>query len=223
MTLEATQQKSVFPRKGDQVRRKADGALGEIYASDSRKGVLTVRWPTIPGAYATHEYTPDQFDRRWELTGAHLRQCPPSKYAAGILGTALLLFFIAVLAKIRWSSYTAYDASKILLADSLAPLDNAVALYQKYGAAAAAQCAAGADAYLRSIVGANYRWSGTASAGSHFGEYRAGVAAPGVLTMVSDAAGFLNGAGGFHPVEISCDYDTRRQVVVHYGVQIIGP
>ncbi len=222
MGPEGLQQKGVFPRRGDQVRRKTDSELGEVYASDSRKGILTVRWPTVPGAYHTREYTPDQFARRWELTGVRLRQCPPSRYATAMIATVMLLFFIFVLAKVKWNSYTAYDMSKILTADRLAPLDNAETLYQKYGAAAATQCAAGADAYLRSIVGNNYKWDETATAGSRFTDYRACVTAPGVLTMVSSAAGFLNSAGDRHQVEISCAYDTQRQEVVQYNVQTIG-
>lgn len=217
------EQKGAVPRRGDQVRRKTDGVLGEVYASDSRKGILTVRWPTIPGAYHTREYSPDQFAKRWELTGVHLRQFLPSKYAPGIIGVLMLFFFIFVLVKLKWSSYTAYDVSKILTADRMAPLDNAETLYQKYGAEAAAQCAAGADAYLRTIVGNHYKWNETATAGNRFAGYRASVAVPGVLTMVSDEAGFVNDAGELHRVEITCEYDTRREAVVHYSVQTIGP
>ncbi len=223
MTQTGTQQKNVFPRRGEQVRRKTDGSLGEVYASNPGKDVLTIRWPTIPGAYDTRDYTLAQFAQNWELTGVRLEQPHPSRYAPGIIAMVMLLFFIFVLVKTKWGSYTAYNASKILAADRVAPLDNAQTLDQNYGAEAAAQCDAGVDLYLHDLVGDNYKWNQTAMTGSKFATYRASVTAPGILTMVSDKAEFSNGAGGLHPVEISCDYDTQRQEVIHYSVQTIGP
>ncbi len=90
-------------------------------------------------------------------------------------------------------------------------------------AEAAAQCTTGASAYLSSLVGGRYEWSGRATAEGMFAGYRASVAAPGVLTMVSDSVEFSSGAGGLRQAEISCDYDTRRGRVDHYRIQVIGP
>lgn len=56
-----------FPRKGTHVRRKADGTIGEVYASDPFKGVLTVRWRTATG-FLTQVCTSEHFARDWELT-----------------------------------------------------------------------------------------------------------------------------------------------------------
>jgi hypothetical protein len=55
-----------FPRKGTHVRRKADGTIGEVYASDPFKGVLTVRWRTATG-FLTQVCTSEHFARDWEL------------------------------------------------------------------------------------------------------------------------------------------------------------
>jgi hypothetical protein len=56
-----------FPEKGAQARRKVDGLLGEIYAVDPSKDLLTVRWRTATG-FLTQVCTSEHFARDWELT-----------------------------------------------------------------------------------------------------------------------------------------------------------
>jgi hypothetical protein len=57
-----------YPRKGARVKRKADGLIGEVYASDPEKDLLTVRWSARPGLN-TFVCNSEQFARDWELTG----------------------------------------------------------------------------------------------------------------------------------------------------------
>jgi len=38
-----------FPKRGTRVIRKADGLIGEVYAIDPSKDLLTVRWAARPG------------------------------------------------------------------------------------------------------------------------------------------------------------------------------
>ena len=58
-----------FPVRGAQVRRKADGLLGEVYASDPNKDLLTVRWLGRQ-RHNTLVCTSEQFFRDWDLTGS---------------------------------------------------------------------------------------------------------------------------------------------------------
>ena len=203
-----------FPEKGAQIRHKTDGTLGDVYASDPAKDILTVRWPTVPGAYATRDCSFEQFARDWELTGVHLAAERPGRTAPLILGLLILMFFVFVLARTRWSSYTAYDVSKILAADSLATLDDPQALDQKYGAQASTQCAAGVAAFLGSVAGNNYQWN---PAGTAFSTYRTNVTTPGVLTVVSNQAQIASAAGVLEPIVLLCNYDTQNRKVLSYS------
>ena len=56
-----------FPEKGAQARRKVDGLLGEIYAVDPSKDLLTVRWRTATG-FLTQVCTSERLAHDWELT-----------------------------------------------------------------------------------------------------------------------------------------------------------
>ena len=57
-----------FPERGAQVKRKADGLLGEVYVSDPSKGLLTVRWSAGSG-HNTLVCTSEQFFRDWDFIG----------------------------------------------------------------------------------------------------------------------------------------------------------
>ena len=206
-----------FPAKGAQIRRKADGILGEIYANDPPRNLLSVRWPTIPGAYARENYTPEQFSRVWELTGVQLARPRPSGIAAGIIGFAVLLFLLFVLIHGDWSRYAAYDSYKPLATDSAATLHSAQLLDRKYGLLAADLCAAGADEYLRSITQHRYSWDDGGAPSERFDRFSPAVTAPGVLTMISGKARVSNGLGEIHPVEVFCNFDTQSREVVSYA------
>lgn len=57
-----------YPQKGAQAKRKADGQIGVVYASDPLKDILTVRWPARTG-FNTFVCSSAQFAHDWELTG----------------------------------------------------------------------------------------------------------------------------------------------------------
>ena len=56
-----------FLSKGSEVRRKADGLIGEIYAVDSSKGIVTVRWKA-GRRFQTLICTLEQFTEYWDVT-----------------------------------------------------------------------------------------------------------------------------------------------------------
>ncbi len=208
---------AAFPAKGAQTRRKADGILGEVYANDPPHNLLSVRWPTIPGAYDSADYTPEQFARVWELTGVQLAEPRPSAVAAGIIGVAVLLSLISVLVHGERSRYAGYDAVKPLATDSAATLHSAQLLDRKYGLLAADQCAAGADEYLRSFTQHKYVWDDSGAPTDRFGKFCANLTAPGVLTMISDTAKISNGFGDFQPLQVFCNFDTQSREVLSYA------
>ena len=203
-----------FPEIGSQIRRKSDGTLGDVYASDPPRDILTVRWPTIPGAYATRDCSFDQFAHELETTGVHLARYQPGMVAPVIIGLVVLMFLVFVLARNILPAYTAYDAAEVQAADSLATLEDPQSLEQEYGTQATAQCAAGASAYLGSIAGANYQWT---PATSTFERYRTSITAPGVLTMVSSQAQIALADGVSRPIDLLCNYDTQRHTVLSYS------
>ena len=207
---------AAFPAKGAQTRRKADGILGEIYADDLPHNLLSVRWPTVPGAYDSADYTPEQFARVWELTGVQLAQPRPSAVAAGIIGSLILLFLISVLVHGARSRYAAYDVVHPVAADSLATLHSAQLLDGKYGILAADQCAAGADEYLRSLTQHKYVWDDSGASTDRFDKFNSVVTAPGVLTMISGTAKISNGFGEFHAIQVYCNFDTQSREVLSY-------
>jgi hypothetical protein len=80
-----------FPKKGAQARRRVDEMIGEIYASDPQKDILTVRWRTSAG-FETCVCTSEAFARGWALTGT----LTPEKAAFNRLGWFLALVVILV-------------------------------------------------------------------------------------------------------------------------------
>lgn len=212
---------SQFPEIGAQARRKADGILGEICASNPHQNRLIVRWPTVPGAYARQECTGEQFNRNWELTGGHIPPPRETGFAPGLIAGLVIAFFLFVVARTIGPPYTPYAPStKPISADSPATLMNAKALYGKYGLLAEAGCAAGADEYLRSIAPHRFNWSATGMLESKFDKYSPAVTTPGILTLISDKANVSNGFSVFHPIELVCNYDTQNREVVSYSAHM---
>ena len=80
-----------FPQKGSLVKRKIDGQIGEVYASDPRKDLLTVRWMAQSGQN-TLICNSEQFARDWDLTGSS-----KSSQIGPIQGVITLLVVAAVL------------------------------------------------------------------------------------------------------------------------------
>ena len=206
-----------FPVVGAQARRRTDGILGEIYATDPPHNQLSVRWPTVPGAYGWEDCTPDQFARVWELTGAR-SQPPRDTHVALVLITCLVLLFMGVvLVHDSNSRYLGYDRYLPLSADPVSILNNASALDAKYGLQAAERCSAGADDYIRSVTSHRFHWEQSETLVPRFNQFRPAVSGPGVLTMISTRAGVSNGFGVFTPITVYCNYDTQSEEVLSYA------
>jgi hypothetical protein len=207
-----------FPTRGLQARRKSDGVLGEVYASDPERRTITVRWPTIPGTWAMKRCTQEQFEHDWELTGAHLAQGPYHSNAAPIaIGVFSFVFLVYVLLHNSGARYTAYEFPRNPAEDSPATLNSAEALDAKYGIGAADHCAAGADDYIRSIASHRFQWDDTGMFQNKFDSFEPVVDSPGVLTLTSRKARLSNGFGVFSPIEIFCNYDTQTKLVLSYA------
>ncbi len=211
-----------FPAVGAQARRKADGILGEVYATDPAHQLLSVRWATVPGAYAWEDYTPDQFARCWELTGIHIPRPRETHAAVVLISLLVLLFFGGVVLHDSLSSYHAYNFYQPASVDA-GILHNAEALNRKYGLMAAETCAAGADDYIRSLTSHSFRWDSTQMLTPHFDEFSHSVSAPGVLTMISTHASISDGFGTFRPIRLDCNYDTQSREVLSYGAEGLKP
>jgi len=207
-----------FPAPGSQIRRRCDGVLGEVYATDP-SGKVSVRWPTVPGAYAREDCTPEQFAQGWELTGARLDPPRQTSLALGLIATAVLLFFLLVLVHDSTSAYTGYDLYKPLAGDTAEVLNSAKELNAKYGMQAAQACGAGADEFIRSITRHRFHWQSTDALTPRFDKFNPEVSTPGVLTLTSRQASVSNGFGVFSPIEIACNYDTQSHEVLSYDGQ----
>lgn len=207
----------ILPAVGTQVRRKADGVLGEVYAIDPPHDLLSVRWPTVPGSYGRQDCTPEQFARSWDLTGIQLAPPHETKVALGLIAFIVLFVFTFIMVRDSRSTYLGYDRYWPLVTMSPETMNNAHALYEKFGMTAASACASGADDYIRSITGHRFHWNDGVAIEPRFNHYNPAVAAPGVLTLISGKASVSNGFGTFNPVIIYCDYDTQSNEVLFYA------
>ena len=79
---------TTFPEEGAQARRKADGLIGEVYAADPSKDLLTVRWSARPGLN-TLVCTSEQFARDWELTGK--KSSSPKKFIKPFVAVSVFM------------------------------------------------------------------------------------------------------------------------------------
>jgi hypothetical protein len=206
-----------FPVNGLQTLRKADGVLGEVYATDPERQIITVRWPTLPGVYANEECTPEQFARKWELTGVHLAPPYHSNSAPILIAVVSLIFLLFIWVKNGTTHYSPYEPSQPLTSQSQAMLNSAEALDAKYGMTAADRCAAGADDYIRSIARFRFSWDDNGMLENKFDNFEHSVVSPGVLTLTTRKAKLSNGFGVFSPIEIFCNYDTQSQEVLNYA------
>lgn len=210
----------VLPAVGAQARRKSDGVLGEVYATDPPHNLLSVRWPTVPGAYAHEDVTADQFARAWELTGWYLEPPHETKVAMALIAVLVLLLFVVVIVHdARLTAYVPYEAVHPVNAPSQSILDNAQALHERYGLQAAESCASGADEYIRSITEHRFHWNDADALEPRFDRFESKVAAPGVLTMISNKAAVSNGFGVFKPLTIYCNYDVSSNEVLAYATE----
>lgn len=210
---------TLLPAVGAQARRKSDGMLGEIYATDPPQNLLSVRWATIPGAYGHQDLTPDQFARAWELTGVQLE--PPRETHVALALIALLTLGVlgSVLVHNARSFYRAGYEPFRTVREPANILNNARALHEKYGVPAAEACAGGADEFIRSITAHKFHWNDTNMLDPRFNQLNPKVSDPGVLTLITNKPAISNGFGVFTPTTIYCNYDTQNNVVLSYTTE----
>lgn len=206
-----------FPVVGAVARRRTDGILGEIYATDPPHNLLSVRWPTVPGAYEREECTPDQFNRAWELTGVEVKPPRETHVALVLIACLVLLFMGGVMVHDLNTGYLGYDPDRPLPTNTAGILNNAQALDAHYGLQAAERCSAGADDYIRSITSHRFHWEQSETLVPRFSQFRPTVSSPGVLTMITTRASVSNGFGIFNPITVYCNYDTQSEEVLSYA------
>jgi hypothetical protein len=211
---------SALPAIGAQVRRKVDGTLGEVYSIDASHNRLYVRWPTVPGAFNRQNYTPDQFARSCELTGILVGPPHETHVALSLIVALVLTLFVVVLVKGSNSLYVGYDPYHPVVPGPPSIARNARALHEKFGIAAASACAGDADNYIRSIAAHRFHWSDGDGLTPRFDRFVPTVAAPGVLTMITNKAAISDGFGNFTPITVYCNYDTDSNEVLSYSSSI---
>jgi hypothetical protein len=206
-----------LPAVGAQARRRADGMLGEVYATDPPHDLLSVRWATVPGAYGHEDCTPDQFARAWELTGIQIEPPRETHVALALIALIVLLVFCSLLVHDARSFYAGYDPFKPITAESPNTLNSATALHEKFGILAATACSDGADDYIRSISEHRFHWNDTDDLAPRFDRFDPTVHAPGVLTLITNKPNISNGFGVFTPITVYCNYDTQSSEVLSYS------
>jgi hypothetical protein len=207
------------PVVGAQARRKSDGILGEVYSVDPPRNLLSVRWATVPGTYGHEDYTVEQFARAWELTGLQIQPPRETRVALGMIALIVLLVFCSILVHDARSFYTGYYPFRPNAQENPSILNDAAALYQKFGALAATACTAGADDYIRSTTEHRFHWNDTNILEPRFDKFSPLVASPGILTLITNKPLVSNGFGVFSPISIYCSYDTENNEVVAYSAE----
>lgn len=99
-------------------------------------------------------------------------------------------------------------------------LTSAKSLDDAYDLKARIKCDDGADDFLRTAAKYDFRWDKSTEGmfGVKFGQFRAAVPSPGVLTMVSNNLEMQNGFGAYQRVEISCAYNTQTDAAPTYAL-----
>lgn len=213
-----------FPEAGSQIRRKTDGLLGEVEATRPAVDLVSIRWPSVPGAWRREDCSLAEFARHWELTGLQLPPRRPARLALVFIAGAVLAFFVAVVMHgDRVDAGNQPDesvAAPVTSNDNPVPLNNAQALYGKYGLTAAQRCAAGADDYIRSVTRHRFYWEEEDSGPlPRFDGFSSTLIDGGVLTLNSNKVRVSNGFGIFSPMQIYCNYDTQTGEVISYATQ----
>ncbi len=210
-----------FPEAGSQIRRRIDGVLGEVEAAQPAADLVSVRWPSVPGAWRREDCTLAEFGRHWELTGAHVAPPRPAHLALVFIAGAVLAFFVAVVVHgDRVDNRYQLDDAPVASDENPVPLNNAQALYGKYGLTAALRCAAGADEYIRSVTQHRFHWEDEGNGlVPRFSGFSSRLIDTGVLTLSSDKVRVSNGFGVSNPMRVYCNYDTQTGEVISYASQ----
>lgn len=215
---------ATFPEAGSQIRHKRDGVLGEVEAAQPAANQISVRWPSVPGAWRREDCTLAEFFRHWELTGVRLVPPRPAHLSLVFIAGAVLAFFVVVVVHGDHID-TPYrsdqiDAASSTSADNPVALNNAQALYGKYGLTAAQRCGSGADEYIRSVTRHRFHWDeGDDGLLPRFDGFSSTLIDSGVLTLNSNKVLVSNGFGVFSPMRVYCNYDTQTGEVLSYASQ----
>lgn len=213
-----------FPEAGSQIRRRTDGVLGEVEGAQPTDNLVSIRWPSIPGAWRREDCTLAEFFRHWELTGVRLTAPRPARLALVFIAGAVLAFFVAVMVHgdhidTRYQLDQS-DAAPVTSDENPVALNDAQALYGKYGLTAAQRCAAGADEYIRSVTRHRFYWEeGGDQLVPRFSGFSSTLIDTGVLTLNSNKVHVSNGFGVFSPIRVYCNYDTQTGEVISYATQ----
>ena len=211
---------TALPVVGAQVKRKSDGTLGEVYAIDASHNLLSVCWPTVPGAFNRQKFTPDQFLRSCELTGVLVGPPHETYTALGLIAALVLVVVIVALVQGARTISTGYDPYHPGSQGPARIGHNAQALHERFGLAAASACAGEADEYIRSVTAHRFHWNDTDLLGNRFDRFAPTVSAPGVLTLISDKAAVSDGKGNYVPITVSCNYDADSNEVLSFSSSI---
>jgi hypothetical protein len=114
-----------FPGRGAQVKRKADGLIGEVYASDPSKDLLTLRWSARSG-HNTLVCTSEQFFRDWDLTRGVKTDWTGRLIYSFLLITVLFVLFVWMHRSVGPSEFTLPPSvldQKTAVVDGKAELD----------------------------------------------------------------------------------------------------
>ena len=211
---------TALPVVGAQVRRKSDGTLGEVYAIDSSHNLLSVCWPTVPGAFNRQYYSAEQFSRSCELTGTLVGPAHETYTALGLITALVVVFIVVALVHGSHTISIGYDPYHPGSQGPARIGRNAQALNERFGVAAASACAGGADEYIGSVTAHRFHWINTVQLAPRCDRFSPTVSAPGVLTLVSDKAAVSDGKGSYVPITVNCNYDTDSNEVLSYSSSI---
>jgi len=148
---------------------------------------------------------------------------PKKKTSPAAAGCGLILLAAIIIGIIASASGGGSDHSSPSSAAAPKPkkhinLKSAAALDDEYDIPATSACDVYADDYLRQAAKYDFKWDDVGFLDTKFDKYVKTVAAPGVLTMVSDKIALQNGFGAYQHVELYCEYDTQADKVVRYWI-----
>jgi len=204
-----------YPPKGAEAKRKADGLAGRVFVSSPSTDLVAVRWRGGEGT-GTLLYNAEQFARDWEL-----RDASGAKWGmrAGAIALAVMAGIGLYCAVREWESIAASrsQAATRQQRSAGAGADKRT-LHGNDGALAARACSTGADAYVRSIAGAGFRWIGADTPDERFNGEVAVTVAPGITTSVSDKLLLEDRTGAFKRVKLVCSYNSEENEVLKYWI-----
>lgn len=203
-----------FPAKGAQVKRKADGLIGQVYVSSPTTNLVAVRWQKKDET-GTLLYDIEKFTREWQLTRTSGMKRAVRAGALALVALCGIGLYMGLRAweSTRTSRVTA-AARQPTDADGRTPEDD--------GVLAARTCSRGADEYLRSVAGKGFMWAYGAAPDERFNDDVAVRVAPGITTSVSNKLLIEDGAGAYRRVELVCSYDVREKKVLRYWIADAG-